>query len=148
MNAEATARQYYQLLNEHRFDDAAALIDNHASFHYLSTRQRFVGRAGFYELMKLWLGAFTDLRVTVLSVQALNDHAVQVEFLGRGTHTGDLTLGDAVTVPATGRSAELVFRNLLEIHNGTIISVELDFDVEEMKRRLAGHEAPARSADV
>ena len=47
-------------------------------------------------------------------------------------------LGDSLRLPATGRGAELPFRNLLEIHNGIIISVELDFDVEEMKGRLLG----------
>ena len=136
MSAETTARLYYQLLNERRMDDAAALVDTHAMFHYLPTRQRFVGRAGFRALMALWLGAFDDAQLLVKSVLPLNDHAVQIDFVGRGTHTGDLVLGEAGTLPATGRAAELPFRNLLEIHNGVIIGVELDFDVEEMKRRL------------
>ena len=114
------------------------MVDAHAIYYYLPTRQRFVGRAGFHAVMGLWLNAFEDARLEVVSALALNDHSVQVEFVGKGTHTGDLVLGETLCVPATGRMAELPFRNLLEIHNGIIIGVELDFDVAEMKRRLLG----------
>ncbi len=138
MTPEQIARRYYQLLNERRLEDAAAMVDAHAIYYYLPTRQRFVGRAGFHAVMGLWLNAFEDARLEVVSALALNDHSVQVEFVGKGTHTGDLVLGETLCVPATGRMAELPFRNLLEIHNGIIIGVELDFDVEEMKRRLLG----------
>ncbi len=138
MTPEQIAQLYYQLLNDRRLNDAAALVDEQAVFHYFPTRQRFVGRAGFHQMMGVWLHAFEDAQLQVLSVLALNDHTVQVEFLGKGTHTGDLVLGEAGCLPATGRAAELPFRNILEIHNGIIISVELHFDVEEMKRRLLG----------
>jgi hypothetical protein len=137
MTPEKIVRRYYQLINERRLDDAAALVDGHAVFHYVPTRQRFVGRDGFRKLMAFWLSAFEDAQLQLLSVLPLNDHAVQIEFLGKGTHTGDLALGEAGTLPATGRTAELPFRNLLEIHNGIITGVELDFDVQELKRRLA-----------
>ena len=114
------------------------MVDAQAIYYYLPTRQRFVGHAGFHAVMDLWLNAFSDAQLQVLSALALNDHSVQVEYLGKGTHTGDLVLGDSLRLPATGRTAELPFRNLLEIHNGVIIGVELDFDLEEMKRRLLG----------
>jgi hypothetical protein len=45
--------------------------------------------------------------------------------------------GDALSIPATGRTAELPFQTRLEIRGGVIVSAELDFDVEEMKKRLA-----------
>jgi hypothetical protein len=138
MTPEQIARRYYQLFNERRLDEAAAMVDGQAIYHYLPTRQRFIGRAGFHAVIGLWLTAFKDAQLEIVSALELNDHSVQVEFLGKGTHTGDLVLGDSLCVPATGRHAELPFRNLLEIHNGIIIGVELDFDVEEMKRRLLG----------
>lgn len=138
MTPEQTARLYYKLFNERRLDEAAKMVDGQAIYYYLPTRQRFVGRAGFHAVMGLWLNAFQDAQLQIVSALTLNDHSVQVEFLGKGTHTGDLVLGDSVSVPATGRTAELPFMNLLEIHNGIITSVELDFDVEVMKERLLG----------
>ena len=138
MTPEQIARRYYELFNARRLDEAAAMVDSQAIYYYLPTKQRFIGRAGFRAIMGMWLHAFEDAQLEIVSALALNDHSVQIEFLGKGTHTGDLVLGESMCLPATGRTAELPFRNLLEIHNGIIISVELDFDVEEMKRRLLG----------
>jgi hypothetical protein len=61
-----------------------------------------------------------------------------VEFVGHGTHTGDLILGDSLSLPATGRAAALPFTDRLEFSDGLIVSSELDFDIDEMKRRLLG----------
>ena len=128
---------YYQFFNERRLDEAAQLVDPQASFHYLPTRQHLMGRAGYRALVDAWLNAFEDARLDVQSVTA-SGTTVDVEFLGRGTHTGDLVLGEALSIPATGRAAHLPFRDHLDIRGGRIVSSELDFDVEEMKRRLLG----------
>jgi hypothetical protein len=135
---EKVARQYYQLFNDRKLDEAAELVDRQATFHYIPTRQRLIGRAGYRALVAAWLNAFDDARLEITSVTVLNDHTVQVEFIGRGTHSGDLVLGEAMTIPATGHVAHLPFTDLLEIRNGVIVSAELDFNVEEMKRRLLG----------
>lgn len=137
MMREQTARLFYEHFNERRVDEAAQLVDPQAVFHYVPTRQRLVGRAGYRALVAAWLHAFEDARLDIQSV--VTDGAmVRVEFIGRGTHTGDLVLGDAVSIPATGRAADLPFRDRLDIRNGLIVSSELDFDLEEMKRRLLG----------
>ena len=134
---EQIARQYFQLFNERRIDDASQLIDPQASFHYLPTRQRLMGRAGYRALAGAWLTAFEDARLDVRTMRVEGD-AVLVDFVGRGTHTGDLALGDALSLPATGRRAELPFTDRLQFRDGLIVSSELDFDVDEMKRRLLG----------
>jgi hypothetical protein len=137
MTPEQIARLFYEYFNERRLDDAARLVDPRASFHYVPTRQRLVGRAGYKALVAAWLQAFEDARLEVQNVVA-DGAIVQVEFIGRGTHTGDLALGDAVSIPATGRTANLPFRDRMEIRGGLVVSSELDFDLEEMKRRLLG----------
>lgn len=137
MTPEQIARLFYQYFNERRLGEAAQLVDPRALFHYLPTRQRLVGRAGYRALVAAWLHAFEDARLDIQSVVA-NGAIVQVEFIGRGTHTGDLVLGDAVSIPATGRAADLPFRDRLDIRDGLIVGSELDFDLEEMKRRLLG----------
>jgi len=139
MSSEQIARLYYQLFNERRLDEAGQLIDPQAVFHYLPTRQRLMGRAGYRALAAAWLNAFEDAQLDVQSIQ-VDGAVVHVEFVGHGTHTGDLVLGEELSLPATGRFTSLPFHDRLEVRNGLIVSAELDFDVEEMTRRLLGDE--------
>jgi hypothetical protein len=41
-------------------------------------------------------------------------------------------------IPATGRAAMLPFHDRLDIRGGLVVTSELDFDIDEMKRRLLG----------
>ena len=135
---EMLARQFYQLFNERRLDDAGQLVDRQASFHYLPTRQRLIGRAGYRALVAAWLNAFEDAWLEVTAVRTLDEETCDVEFIGSGTHTGDLVLGEWITIPATGRAADLPFRDRLRFQNGLLVSSELAFDLAEMRRRLLG----------
>lgn len=138
MSSEEIARLYYQYFNERRLDEATELVDPQAVFHTLPTRQRLFGKAGYRAVVDGWLNAFEDARLDVQSIAVVGP-VVQVGFMGRGTHTGDLVLGDALSVPATGRATELPFRDTLEIRDGLIVRAELDFDVLDLKRRLVGN---------
>jgi predicted ester cyclase len=140
MSSEKLARLYYQLFNERRLDEAGQLVHPQAVFHYIPTRQRLVGRAGYRALAAAWLNAFEDARLDVQRVTVSGD-TVDVDFIGHGTHTGELVLGETFSLPATGRETELPFHDRLEVRDNLIARSELDFDVEEMKRRLLG---PAR----
>ena len=129
---------YYDLFNHRRLDEAGQLVDVEAVFHYLPTKQRLIGRAGYRALAAGWLIAFEDAQLDIQSVQPLDDHTVVVDFEGRGTHTGDLTLGEEIVIPATGRNAHLAFRDTLQIRDGLIVQSLLDFDVDELRRKLVG----------
>ena len=137
MSPERIARRFYELFNDRRLDEAERLVDACATFHYVPTRQRLIGRAGYRALTAAWLQAFNDAQLEIVSIK--KDHeALVVTVTGRGTLTGDLGLGERVTLPATGRRAELEFRDRLVITDGLIVESQLDFDVEEMKKRLLG----------
>jgi predicted ester cyclase len=136
MSPEQIARQYYRLFNERNLDAAGQLVDRGASFRYLPSKQRLIGRAGYRALAAMWLNAFADGQLEVASLLQTDDDTVVVEIVGRGTHTGDLVLGDAVTIPATGVTGALPFRETLRIRNGSIVDVELDFNIDELKRQL------------
>lgn len=139
MTAEQVVRRHYQYFNDRRFDDAVNLIDPEAVFHTLPTRQRLVGVAGYRALASAWLHAFADARLEIQTLRA-RDQIVDVDFLGRGTHTGDLVLGDALSVPATGLIIELPFHDRIEVRNDLIVKAELDFDEQALRRHLvAGH---------
>ena len=136
MSPEQIARQYYRLFNERNLDAAGQLVDRGASFRYLPSKQRLIGRAGYRALAAMWLNAFADGQLEIASLFQTDDDTVVVEIVGRGTHTGDLVLGDAVTIPATGVTGALPFRETLRIRNGSIVDVELDFNIDELKRQL------------
>ena len=135
---EPLARRYYRLFNERRLDEAGLLVDRQAAFHYLPTRQRLIGRAGYRALVAAWLNAFEDAYLDITAVRVIDNSTCDVEFIGSGTHTGDLVLGEWVTIPATGRAADLPFRDRLRFQNGLVVSSELAFDLAEMRRRLLG----------
>src|SRR5688572_4467817 len=97
------------------------LVHPEATFHYVPTRQCLMGRAGYRALAAAWLIAFDDARLDVDSIARIDDHTVVVEFTGRGLHSGDLVMGESMTIPATGRSAELKFRDTLEIRDGFVM---------------------------
>jgi hypothetical protein len=138
MDAARTARLFYRLFNERRLDEASELVDPQAEFHYVPTRQRLLGRAGYRALAAAWLQAFADARLEITVVRAIDDETIDVEFTGHGTHTGDLVLGETVTVPATGRASHLPFHDRLVVRHGLVVSSELTFDLDELTKRLLG----------
>ena len=136
MSPEQIARLYYRLFNERDLERAGELVDRAASFRYLPSKQHLIGRAGYRALAAMWVGAFPDGRLEVVSLQTVGANTVVVELVGRGTHTGNLVLGDALTIPPTGVAGALRFRETLQIQNGLVVDVELDFDIAELKRQL------------
>jgi hypothetical protein len=51
-----------------------------------------------------------------------------------------LTLGEDFTIPATGTRSDLPFRDTLTFRSGLIVQARLEFDAEEMRRRLLNAE--------
>ncbi len=146
MSTEQIARQYYRFFNERNLEAAAQLVDRAASFLYVPSKQRLIGRAGYRALAEMWINAFENGQLEIVSLQQTGQDTVVVELLGRGTHTGDLVLGEALTVPATGVAGALPFRETLRIRDGRIVDVELDFDLESLQRQLLRNpRASARS---
>lgn len=138
MTPAQIARRYYACFNERHLDAAERFVDPYAVFHYLPTKQRLIGRAGYRALAAAWLTAFQNAELDIQSLKTNADRRLQVEFVGRGTHTGDLVLGEEVVIPATQRTVELPFRDTLTIADGLIVESQLDFDVFELKKRLLG----------
>ena len=141
MTPTSIARRFYRYFNERRFDEAGEFVHPEATFEYVPTGNHLVGRAGYRALIAAWLIAFEDAKIEITSLQQIDGHTVQVDFCGRGTHTGDLVLGEHFSVPATGAKAELLFRDTLIFRNGFIVGSRLEFDAEELRLRLLGRAA-------
>jgi predicted ester cyclase len=135
---EQLARRYYAAFNGRRLEEAEQFVDPHAVFHYLPTKQRLIGRAGYRDLAAAWLHAFEDAHLEIESVSIADARTLVVQFLGNGTHTGDLVLGEHVVIPPTDRNVQLPFSDRLTIVGGLITESQLDFDLLELRKRLLG----------
>jgi steroid delta-isomerase-like uncharacterized protein len=134
---EQIALRYYDLFNHRALDQAELLVSPQAVFHYPHTKEHMIGRAGYRELARTWLTAFPDAQVEIQRVTVERGHVARVELLGRGTHTGELAFGGALTLPASGRRAELPLTDTLDVRGGLIVDSWLAFDVADLLRRLS-----------
>ena len=132
---ETFTRRYYGLFNERRLDEAEGLVDVQAVFTYPAAKEHFIGRAGYRELAQRWAQAFTDATLTITSVTVSGDTVV-TEWIGEGTHLGTLNLPGFPAVPATGMKAQLPMRETIRIVNGSIVESTMDFDPDELRKRL------------
>lgn len=136
MTPIAVATTFYACFNDRLFDEGGALVHPRATFHYVPTRQHLVGRAGYRALVAAWVIAFDDATIEITNLQQLDEQTVQIDFIGHGTHTGDLTLGEDLTIPPTGTASALAFRDTLTIRNGLIVHSQLEFDAAKLRGRL------------
>lgn len=134
---EQIARDYYDLFNARRFEEAERLVSAQAAFHYPHTRETLIGRAGYRELARLWTLAFPDCEVSIVDMVAV-EHVVTVNLIGRGTHTGPLGFGDPLVLEPTGRFAELPLVDTLDIQHGQIVESWVRFNMQDLLRRLQG----------
>jgi predicted ester cyclase len=128
---EHIAREYYDLFNARRFDEAELLVSSHAGFHYPHTRETLIGRAGYRELVNLWMVAFPDAEISIVDMTVRGSRVV-VNLMGRGTHKGPLTFGGPLELEPTGRRGELAFSDTLDIQQGQIVESWLRFDIQAM----------------
>ncbi len=133
------ARSLLELYNSHQ-SDPAWLDKSVAAFAADSTLTNIplgttlAGSEGFKQLALFFAEAFPGSRVELTNAFATEDQVV-IEFTGRGTNTGPLHLptGD---IPATGRSAELRFCDVIQIRNGKIVSLHVYYDTMTMLQQL------------
>ena len=136
MTPKTIARRYYQYFNERRFDEAGEFVHPEAVFSYVPTKQRLVGRAGYRALVAAWMIAFEDSQIVIKSLEQIDDHTIRTDFVGVGTHTGELTLGEVFVLPPTGTHAELPFTDTLTFRNSYIVEARLDFDLAQLHQLL------------
>ena len=85
----------------------------------------------------MFAGAMPDAAIDIQKIHAAGDTVV-VEFIGTGTHKGEL-----MGVAATGRSVTLPICDVLEIRDGKIYAEREYMDVMTMMVQLGVVPAPA-----
>ena len=101
------------------------------------------GPDGYKRLVLFFVQAFPDMRIELTNVFATEDQ-VTLEFTSRGTSIGSLPLPPG-TLPATGRSFELRFCQVVQIRNGKIVRFRTYYDMLTLLEQL-GLNAATRQA--
>ena len=86
---------------------------------------------------QMFANAFPDGKGDIQKITASGDTAI-VEFIGRGTHTGDL-----MGIAPTGRQVTVPVCDILEIRDGKIIAEREYMDMLTMMQQLGVAPAPA-----
>ena len=137
MSAQENARiakVSYEAFNARDFDRAAALVSKDSEWLNVPLGMTLHGQEGYRQVVQGWATAFPDSRIEIGSMIA-SEEGVVTEFRGRGTHTGPLA-SPAGEIPATGRSVDIPFCDVLRIKDGKIISAHTYYDAATMMRQL------------
>ena len=136
MQIETLVRRYYELFNQRKLDDAERFVDPQAIFTYPVTKEHLIGRAGYRELARRWLEGFPDAHISITTVLIPDARTAVTEWIGEGTHLGTLELPGFAPIPATGVHTQLPMREIVTLTDSRIVSSRMEFDPEEMMRRL------------
>lgn len=136
MQIEALVRKYYELFNQRKLDEAERYVDPQAIFTYPVAKEHFIGRAGYRELTRRWLAGFPDARIVITTVLLPDERTVITEWVGHGTHLGTLELPGFPPLEPTGVHAHLPMREIVTLGNNRILASRMDFDPQELLRRL------------
>jgi steroid delta-isomerase-like uncharacterized protein len=121
--------------NARDFDAFAALHTDDVEVIEVPTGRTLRGAQANLERAKAWATAFPDGRIHPTRLIIDDGSTVAFEFTGRGTQTGPL-VGEAGTIPPTGRSAEIHFCYTYDIEDGRIRRAHEYYDVANMLRQL------------
>ena len=128
------ARAGYEAFNRRDLAVLPAIYTDDVQLVDTAAGQRRTGVAGIEEFFGLWTSAFENARVEITNVRQLGDTAV-CEFRGTGTHTGTFRT-PAGDVPATGRSVDVQFCDVMTIRDGRIAEIHTYYDSATFARQL------------
>ncbi len=89
-------------------------------------------------LVQMWATAYPDGKIEVQRVHAVSPELAILEFVGRGTHKGDL-----MGIAPTGRQMSIPVCNVIEVRDGKIVAEREYMDMFHMMQQLGVAPAPA-----
>jgi steroid delta-isomerase-like uncharacterized protein len=129
-------RAHYDAFNSRNIDKSLALVTEDVKWLNIPFGASYTARKGYREFLDNWSTGMPDCKVEVLNVVA-GDEWTAVEFIARGKHTGPL-VGPQGTIPATQKTIDMKFCELLRVKDGQIAEGRVYFDAATMMRQL-GH---------
>ena len=114
----AVVRDLFDAFNDHDLDRVAAMVsEDFELVDFAAEGQVFRGPQGIFQWLQIFLTALPDAKTELTNVVADGENWVFTEFIGQGTHTGEL-VGPAGTIPPTGRRIEFPVGELMRLDEG------------------------------
>ena len=132
----ALIAEFYTCFNERRFAEAAAMFAETALVEHSAVHRTMQGGDGYLTFAKMWCQGFPDAAVSVEQVTMRSEGMYEIELLARGTHLGNLDLGGGWLFRATGATAALRMRQLLQVENDRFTYSTLSFDLQDIVQQL------------
>ena len=130
------AREYMETWNRRDWDHYRSMM--HSDYSYTGgDGQKMPGIEAGLGVAQMFAGALPDGVIDVQKIHADGDTVV-VEFIGKGTHNGDL-----MGVAPTGRSVNLAVCDVIEFRDGKIYAEREYMDVMTMMVQLGVVPEPA-----
>ena len=130
------AREYSDAWNRRDWARSRELL--HPEYTYMGgDGQVHKGADAGLAMSQMFANAFPDGKGDIQKITATGDIAI-VEFIGRGTHNGDL-----MGIAPTGRQVTIPVCDILEIRDGKIIAEREYMDMLHMMQQLGVAPAPA-----
>ena len=132
----AVVRDLFDAFNDRDLDRVAAMVsEDFELVDFAAEGQVFRGPQGIFQWLQIFLTALPDAKTELTNVVADGENWVFTEFVGRGTHTGEL-VGPAGTIPPTGRRIEFPVGELLRLEEGKLVLVHVYYDGATLLRQL------------
>ena len=129
MSSRDTVQAYIEAWNSRNFDRMRDLM--HADYSYTGgDGQEKKGPDAGMAVARMFASAFPDGRISIVSIKEAGD-TVFVEFIGRGTHEGEL-----MGIAPTGKSITIPVCNVLEVRDGKIYREREYMDMATMMIQL------------
>ena len=113
MSAKDIAKDYFEAWNKRDFDRMRGLMHPDYTYTGGDGREQRGPEAGL-AVSQMFANAFPDGRIDIVNLKEAGD-TVLIEFVGRGTHGGDL-----MGIAPTGRPVNIPVCNVLEVRDGKI----------------------------
>lgn len=136
-DAAAIARDYLEAWN--RRDWARFRESFHPDYTYTGgDGQPQKGPEAGMAVGQMFATAFPDGKIEFKRVHSVGDNVAIAEFVGRGTHTGDL-----MGIAPTGRQMTLPVCMIIEVRDGKILAEREYMDMLHLMQQLGVAPAPA-----
>jgi len=123
------AREYFDAWNRRDWAKFRSLMHPDYSYTGGDGQQQKGPEAGL-AVAQMFAGALPDGKIDVQRIHVAGDVAI-VEFIGSGTHDGDL-----MGIAATGRHMSVPVCNVIEVRDGTIYAEREYMDMMHMMEQL------------
>jgi steroid delta-isomerase-like uncharacterized protein len=131
-------------INARDYDRIGGLLSDDVEFADVAAGQTVSGRDATLAVVRMWLGAFPDMRLEVLALVADERHGAG-ELVGRGTQDGTLVtpMGE---IPPTGRRFEEPFTWFVDLSGGRVSGWRDYYNAMSLMMQLGLIPEPAEAA--